>query len=71
MPGGASSLLIALALFHFLPTDKLWFCCLAPNHKVLQYGDVEDGAGPPAPENLPEQRKEGTARAPTPLLFLP
>uniref|UniRef100_A0A8C4LZH6 Engulfment and cell motility 3 n=1 Tax=Equus asinus asinus TaxID=83772 RepID=A0A8C4LZH6_EQUAS len=23
--------------------DKLWFCCLSPNHKVLQYGDVEEG----------------------------
>lgn len=42
-----------------MPTDKLWFCCLSPNHKVLQYGDVEEGAGPPAAESLPEQRKEG------------
>ena len=47
------------SLFPFLPTDKLWFCCLSPNHKVLQYGDVEEGVGPPAPESLPEQRKEG------------
>ncbi|XP_052022356.1 engulfment and cell motility protein 3 isoform X1 [Apodemus sylvaticus] len=39
--------------------DKLWFCCLSPNHKVLQYGDVEEGAGPPTLESLPEQRKEG------------
>ncbi|KAB0394022.1 hypothetical protein E2I00_011733, partial [Balaenoptera physalus] len=38
---------------------KLWFCCLSPNHKVLQYGDVEEGVGPPVPESLPEQRKEG------------
>ncbi|KAL1784097.1 engulfment and cell motility protein 3 [Sigmodon hispidus] len=35
--------------------DKLWFCCLSPNHKVLQYGDVEEGANPPTPDNLPEQ----------------
>ncbi|XP_012927014.1 engulfment and cell motility protein 3 isoform X2 [Heterocephalus glaber] len=34
---------------------KLWFCCLSPNHKVLQYGDVEEGTGPPTPESLPEQ----------------
>ena len=43
----------------FPPTDKLWFCCLSPNHKVLQYGDVEEGVGPPTPESLPEQREEG------------
>ncbi|XP_062967870.1 engulfment and cell motility protein 3 isoform X2 [Cynocephalus volans] len=35
--------------------DKLWFCCLSPNHKVLQYGDMEEGTGLPAPESLPEQ----------------
>ncbi|KAL0622144.1 Engulfment and cell motility protein 3 [Plecturocebus cupreus] len=35
--------------------DKLWFCCLSPNHKVLQYGDMEEGASPPALESLPEQ----------------
>nr|XP_051703134.1 engulfment and cell motility protein 3 isoform X5 [Oryctolagus cuniculus] len=35
--------------------DKLWFCCLSPNHKVLQYGDVEEGTSPPPPESLPEQ----------------
>lgn len=48
--------------FHlpFLPTDKLWFCCLSPNHKVLQYGDVEEGSSPPTPENLPEQRKNAS-----------
>lgn len=49
-----------------LSTDKLWFCCLSPNHKVLQYGDVEDNASPPAPESLPEQRKEGRGRGQTP-----
>jgi hypothetical protein len=46
--------------------DKLWFCCLSPNHKVLQYGDVEEGAKPPTLESLPEQRKEGRVGAPTP-----
>ncbi|XP_043455402.1 engulfment and cell motility protein 3 isoform X1 [Prionailurus bengalensis] len=35
--------------------DKLWFCCLSPNHKVLQYGDVEEASSPPTPESLPEQ----------------
>ncbi|XP_045746892.1 engulfment and cell motility protein 3 isoform X3 [Mirounga angustirostris] len=38
--------------------DKLWFCCLSPNHKVLQYGDVEESASPPTVESLPEQREE-------------
>ncbi|XP_010610517.1 engulfment and cell motility protein 3 isoform X3 [Fukomys damarensis] len=49
-------------LFHKISSrrrqDKLWFCCLSPNHKVLQYGDVEEGTGPPTPETLPEQRKD-------------
>uniref|UniRef100_A0A5G2QVJ7 Engulfment and cell motility 3 n=1 Tax=Sus scrofa TaxID=9823 RepID=A0A5G2QVJ7_PIG len=43
--------------------DKLWFCCLSPNHKVLQYGDVEEGAGPPAAESLPEQLPVADIRA--------
>ncbi|XP_023379287.1 engulfment and cell motility protein 3 isoform X5 [Pteropus vampyrus] len=43
--------------------DKLWFCCLSPNHKVLQYGDVEDNASPPAPESLPEQLPVADIRA--------
>ncbi|XP_047566539.1 engulfment and cell motility protein 3 isoform X1 [Lutra lutra] len=34
---------------------KLWFCCLSPNHKVLQYGDMEEGASPPTLDSLPEQ----------------
>lgn len=46
-----------------LSTDKLWFCCLSPNHKVLQYGDVEDNASPPAPESLPEQLPVADIRA--------
>ncbi|XP_033701272.1 engulfment and cell motility protein 3 isoform X2 [Tursiops truncatus] len=43
--------------------DKLWFCCLSPNHKVLQYGDVEEGVGPPTPESLPEQLPVANIRA--------
>ncbi|XP_042133491.1 engulfment and cell motility protein 3 isoform X1 [Peromyscus maniculatus bairdii] len=43
--------------------DKLWFCCLSPNHKVLQYGDVEEGANPPALESLPEQLPVADIRA--------
>uniref|UniRef100_A0A5F5Q0F3 Engulfment and cell motility 3 n=1 Tax=Equus caballus TaxID=9796 RepID=A0A5F5Q0F3_HORSE len=43
--------------------DKLWFCCLSPNHKVLQYGDVEEGASPPPPESLPEQLPVADIRA--------
>lgn len=27
-------------------SDKLWYCRLSPNHKVLHYGDVEDGETP-------------------------
>uniref|UniRef100_A0A8C9EGW6 PH domain-containing protein n=1 Tax=Pavo cristatus TaxID=9049 RepID=A0A8C9EGW6_PAVCR len=26
--------------------DKLWYCRLSPNHKVLHYGDVEEGVVP-------------------------
>uniref|UniRef100_A0A2K6GPH1 Engulfment and cell motility 3 n=1 Tax=Propithecus coquereli TaxID=379532 RepID=A0A2K6GPH1_PROCO len=43
--------------------DKLWFCCLSPNHKVLQYGDVEEGADPPTPEGLSEQLPVADIRA--------
>ncbi|XP_029388368.1 engulfment and cell motility protein 3 isoform X2 [Mus pahari] len=43
--------------------DKLWFCCLSPNHKVLQYGDVEEGANPPTLESLPEQLPVADIRA--------
>nr|XP_036881288.1 engulfment and cell motility protein 3 isoform X4 [Manis javanica] len=43
--------------------DKLWFCCLSPNHKVLLYGDVEEVAGPPIPESLPEQLPVADIRA--------
>lgn len=62
---GVRALLLTPFFFPFLHTDKLWFCCLSPNHKVLQYGDVEEGASQPTPESLPEQRK-GRARGPTP-----
>ncbi|KAG8521797.1 Engulfment and cell motility protein 3 [Galemys pyrenaicus] len=42
---------------------KLWFCCLSPNHKMLNFGDVEEGTSPPAPESLPEQVPVADIRA--------
>ncbi|XP_037672094.1 engulfment and cell motility protein 3 isoform X2 [Choloepus didactylus] len=60
---GVRAPLVTPSSFPFLPTDKLWFCCLSPNHKVLQYGDVEEGAGPPAPESLAEQLPVADIRA--------
>ncbi|NWY07485.1 ELMO3 protein, partial [Nothoprocta ornata] len=35
--------------------DKLWYCRLSPNHKVLHYGDVEEGVSSPPIESLPEK----------------
>ncbi|XP_029464614.1 engulfment and cell motility protein 3 isoform X3 [Rhinatrema bivittatum] len=35
--------------------DKLWYCRLSPNHKVLHYGDVEDGLESPPIESLQEK----------------
>ncbi|XP_074864988.1 engulfment and cell motility protein 3 isoform X2 [Carettochelys insculpta] len=35
--------------------DKLWYCRLSPNHKVLHYGDVEQGVQSPPVESLPEK----------------
>uniref|UniRef100_A0A4W3J3W5 Engulfment and cell motility 3 n=1 Tax=Callorhinchus milii TaxID=7868 RepID=A0A4W3J3W5_CALMI len=35
--------------------DKLWYCRLSPNHKVLHYGDVEEGTSNPAIESLQEK----------------
>ncbi|XP_053934979.1 engulfment and cell motility protein 3 isoform X2 [Cuculus canorus] len=35
--------------------DKLWYCRLSPNHKVLHYGDVEEGVRSPPIESLPEK----------------
>ncbi|XP_055504665.1 engulfment and cell motility protein 3 [Leucoraja erinacea] len=35
--------------------DKLWYCRLSPNHKVLHYGDVEEGVENPAIEWLQEK----------------
>ncbi|XP_068117379.1 engulfment and cell motility protein 3 isoform X2 [Hyperolius riggenbachi] len=32
--------------------DKLWFCRLSPNHKVLHYGDLEDNIDNPPVEIL-------------------
>ncbi|KAJ8417892.1 hypothetical protein AAFF_G00227350 [Aldrovandia affinis] len=35
--------------------DKLWYCRLSPNHKVLHYGDVEDDTDTPPIETLQEK----------------
>ncbi|XP_056381274.1 engulfment and cell motility protein 3 isoform X3 [Hyla sarda] len=35
--------------------DKLWFCRLSPNHKVLHYGDLEDNIDNPAIEMLAQK----------------
>ncbi|XP_064016741.1 engulfment and cell motility protein 3 isoform X3 [Pogoniulus pusillus] len=35
--------------------DKLWYCRLSPNHKVLHYGDMEEGMSAPPIESLPEK----------------
>ncbi|XP_029882599.1 engulfment and cell motility protein 3 isoform X8 [Aquila chrysaetos chrysaetos] len=35
--------------------DKLWYCRLSPNHKVLHYGDVEEGVDSPPIESLPDK----------------
>uniref|UniRef100_A0A3Q2FRK4 Engulfment and cell motility 3 n=1 Tax=Cyprinodon variegatus TaxID=28743 RepID=A0A3Q2FRK4_CYPVA len=35
--------------------DKLWYCRLSPNHKMLHYGDVEEDAENPAIETLQEK----------------
>ncbi|KAE8609319.1 hypothetical protein XENTR_v10011775 [Xenopus tropicalis] len=35
--------------------DKLWFCRLSPNHKVLHYGDLEDNIDNPPVEMLQEK----------------
>ncbi|EOB05237.1 Engulfment and cell motility protein 3, partial [Anas platyrhynchos] len=35
--------------------DKLWYCRLSPNHKVLHYGDVEEGVQSPPIESLTEK----------------
>ncbi|NXX82549.1 ELMO3 protein, partial [Urocolius indicus] len=35
--------------------DKLWYCRLSPNHKVLHHGDVEEGTCAPPIESLPEK----------------
>nr|XP_033796655.1 engulfment and cell motility protein 3 isoform X1 [Geotrypetes seraphini]XP_033796656.1 engulfment and cell motility protein 3 isoform X1 [Geotrypetes seraphini] len=35
--------------------DKLWYCRLSPNQKVLHYGDVEDGTENPPIESLQEK----------------
>uniref|UniRef100_A0A8C1Z1Z3 Engulfment and cell motility 3 n=1 Tax=Cyprinus carpio TaxID=7962 RepID=A0A8C1Z1Z3_CYPCA len=35
--------------------DKLWYCRLSPNHKVLHYGDVEEETEMPSIEALQEK----------------
>ncbi|CAL8260286.1 unnamed protein product [Merluccius merluccius] len=35
--------------------DKLWYCRLSPNHKVLHYGDVEEDTENPPIESLQEK----------------
>ncbi|KAK3564323.1 hypothetical protein QTP86_012517 [Hemibagrus guttatus] len=35
--------------------DKLWYCRLSPNHKVLHYGDVEEETETPSIESLQEK----------------
>lgn len=35
--------------------DKLWFCRLSPNHKVLHYGDLEDNIDNPPIEMLAQK----------------
>ncbi|KFZ64763.1 Engulfment and cell motility protein 3, partial [Antrostomus carolinensis] len=35
--------------------NKLWYCRLSPNQKVLHYGDVEEGVHSPPIESLPEK----------------
>ncbi|XP_061102347.1 engulfment and cell motility protein 3 isoform X1 [Conger conger] len=35
--------------------DKLWYCRLSPNHKVLHYGDVEEDSDTPPIEMLQEK----------------
>uniref|UniRef100_A0A667XP65 Engulfment and cell motility 3 n=1 Tax=Myripristis murdjan TaxID=586833 RepID=A0A667XP65_9TELE len=35
--------------------DKLWYCRLSPNHKVLHYGDVEEDTDNPPIETLQEK----------------
>uniref|UniRef100_H2TH19 Engulfment and cell motility 3 n=1 Tax=Takifugu rubripes TaxID=31033 RepID=H2TH19_TAKRU len=35
--------------------DKLWYCRLSPNHKMLHYGDLEDDVDNPPIETLQEK----------------
>lgn len=39
-------------------SDKLWYCRLSPNHKVLHYGDVEENAEMPSIEALQEKSEK-------------
>ncbi|KAF5897975.1 engulfment and cell motility protein 3-like isoform X1, partial [Clarias magur] len=35
--------------------DKLWYCRLSPNHKVLHYGDIEEETETPSIESLQDK----------------
>lgn len=50
------SRVIVVVVFFFL-SDKLWYCRLSPNHKVLHYGDVEEETEMPSIEALQEKSK--------------
>uniref|UniRef100_A0A4W4EVZ4 ELMO domain-containing protein n=1 Tax=Electrophorus electricus TaxID=8005 RepID=A0A4W4EVZ4_ELEEL len=50
--------------------DKLWYCRLSPNHKVLHYGDVEEETDMPPIEALQEKSECGNSGH-APPLFLP
>lgn len=39
----------------FVSSDKLWYCRLSPNHKMLHYGDVEEDTENPPIETLQEK----------------
>lgn len=38
-----------------LISDKLWYCRLSPNHKVLHYGDIEEETETPSIESLQDK----------------
>lgn len=47
----------SLGFFCFCFSDKLWYCRLSPNHKVLHYGDVDEETETPSIEALQEKSK--------------
>ncbi|KAG9352540.1 hypothetical protein JZ751_020954 [Albula glossodonta] len=42
-------------LFQLDVSDKLWYCRLSPNHKVLHYGDIDEDTDTPPIETLQEK----------------